>query len=168
MVSSTRATLRYTSGFLGTFQGKIWPGPKISKNIPKTAKIEGYNTRSVHFRGPSSDRHGIPPRAIRGHCKGVMWFGTNIWMHLRSVRGNFGFTRNEQMWCSEAFRGNTNGVKHPRNVTSHVGLPKNGSGENMTRLGEVQKCLKTTKIECYNTRFRNFLWHELRTPRDAS
>ena len=50
-----------------------------------------------------------------------------------------GFTRNEQMGCSEAFRGNANGSKHPRNFTSHVGTPQNVSSENMTRPGELQK-----------------------------
>ena len=44
--------------------------------------------------------------------------------------------------CSEAFRENANGVKHPCNVTSHVGTPKNVLGENMAWSGEVQKCRK--------------------------
>ena len=44
----------------------------------------------------------------------------------------------------EAFQGNTG--KHLRNITSHVDFPRNVSGENMTRLREVQK---TTKIEGY-------------------
>ena len=39
----------------------------------------------------------------------------------------------------EALRGNTNGAKHTCNVTSHVGTPRNVSGENMTRLGEFKK-----------------------------
>ena len=51
-----------------------------------------------------------------------------------------GFTINEQMGCSETFRGNTNDAKHPRNVTSHIGFPMNVSGENMAMPGEVQKC----------------------------
>ena len=33
------------------------------------------------------------------------------------------------MGCSDAFRGNANGAKYLRNVTSHVGAPKNISGE---------------------------------------
>ena len=45
------------------------------------------------------------------------------------------------MGCySEAIRGNANGVKHPRNVTSHAGLPRNVSDENMTRPDDLQKC----------------------------
>ena len=56
------------------------------------------------------------------------------------------FMRNEQMVCLEAFRGTTNGAKHPRNIISHVGLPRNVSRENTTRPGEV-------KIEGYDTRF---------------
>ena len=38
----------------------------------------------------------------------------------------------------------------------------------MTRHRKVQKCLKTTKIEGYNTRFRTSPRPELRTSRDAS
>ena len=45
----------------------------------------------------------------------------------------------------EAFRGNTNGAKNPRNVTSHVGLPRNVSGENMTRSEKVQTCPKNSQ-----------------------
>ena len=56
-----------------------------------------------------------------------------------------GFTRNEQMGCSEDFRGNANGVEHPRKVTSHVDTPMNVSGENMTRPGKVQKCPKNNQ-----------------------
>ena len=53
---------------------------------------------------------------------------------------NVGFTRNEKMGFSEAFRGNTNGAKHPRNATSYAGFLRNNvSGENMSRLGEAQK-----------------------------
>ena len=80
-----------------------------------------------------------------------------------------GFTRNEQMGYLEAFRGNENGVKHTRNVRSHVDIPRNFSEENMTRLEKVKKNIpKTTKIEGYNTRFRTFLGLEPRTPGDAS
>ena len=45
----------------------------------------------------------------------------------------------------EAFGANTNGAKHERNVTSHVGFPRNILGENMTWPGEVQKCPKNSK-----------------------
>nr|ACY01935.1 hypothetical protein [Beta vulgaris] len=87
------------------------------------------------FRGPSFGCHWMPPRDVGGHWKGVMWLGTNMWMPLRSFRDKFGwevigkescglericgclyvhfemgFTRNEQMGCLEAFRGNTNRV----------------------------------------------------------
>ena len=57
----------------------------------------------------------------------------------------FGFTRNEQMGCSETFRCNKNGAKHPCNVKSHVDIPRNVSGENMTRLGEVKKSPKNNQ-----------------------
>ena len=50
-----------------------------------------------------------------------------------------GFTRNEQIVCLEVIQVNINGAKHSMNVTSHVGLPKNVSGENMIRFENVQK-----------------------------
>ena len=49
------------------------------------------------------------------------------------------------MRCSEAFRGNENGVKHSRNVTSRFGTPRNVLGENKKMLRIVQKCLKNNK-----------------------
>ena len=45
----------------------------------------------------------------------------------------------------ESFRGNVNCAKDSHNVTSHVGTPKNVSGENMTRPGEVKNVPKTAK-----------------------
>ena len=72
------------------------------------------------------------------------------------------------MGCSKDFRDNANGAKHLFNVTSHVGTPKNVSGQNMTRSGENKKNVaKTAKIEGYNTSFRTFPGSDLRTPRDA-
>ena len=65
-----------------------------------------------------------------------------LYIHFEAI---LDFTRNEQMGCSEAFRGSEIGVKHPRNVTSHVGTPRNVSGENMTRPIEVQKCRKNSQ-----------------------
>ena len=61
------------------------------------------------------------------------------------------------MGCSEAFRGKANSAKHPRNVTSQFGTPRNILGENMTRPGVVKKCTKNTKIEGYYTSFSKFL-----------
>ena len=60
-----------------------------------------------------------------------------IYVHFKA---KLGFTRNEQMGCLEIFRGNANGAKHPRNITSHVGFPRNVLGENMARAGEFQNC----------------------------
>ena len=51
MVPSTRITLKVTSVLLGMFHEKIWPCPDKSKNVPKTAKIEGNNTRFLEFSG---------------------------------------------------------------------------------------------------------------------
>ena len=63
-------------------------GTKMSKNQPKLKVI--LHAFRV-FQSPSSEHHGMPPRAIGGHWKGVMWLGINIWMSLRSFRGNFRF-----------------------------------------------------------------------------
>ena len=60
----------------------------MSQKLPKLKII-------IHafglYRGTSSERHGMPPREMGGHLKGVMWLGKNIWMHLRSLRDNFWF-----------------------------------------------------------------------------
>ena len=58
-----------------------------------------------------------------------------LYVHFEEI---LGFTRNEQMGYSEAFRGNPNAAKYPRNVTRHVGFLGNVSGENITRFREVQ------------------------------
>ena len=110
------------SAILGTFWEKIWPGPEKSKNVPKTAKIEGYNTRFRTFLGSRSERHEMPPKDMWGHWKWVMWLGTNMWMPLCSFRDNFRFHEKWTNGISEDFRDNTNGVKHPCNVTSTVRL----------------------------------------------
>ena len=65
--------------------------PEKVKNVIKTVKIEGYNTRFRTFPSQSSEHHGMRCRAMEGHSKRVMWLGTNVWMPLRSLRGNFGF-----------------------------------------------------------------------------
>ena len=56
-----------------------------------------------------------------------------------------GFSRNEQMGCLKGFWSDTNGVKHPRNITSHFSFPRNVSGENMARPGVVKKCTKNNQ-----------------------
>ena len=145
MVSSTRATSHVTSAILGMFWEKIWPVPEKSIHVPKIAKIEGYNTRFVLSWSPSSERHAMTPRGMGGHRKGVMWLGTNMWMHLCSFQAVLGFKRNEHMECLKAFWANTNDAKHLRNVTIYIGFPWNISGENRGRPGEVQKCPKNSQ-----------------------
>ena len=51
MVASTRATLQVTSELLVMFQEKIRQGAEKYKNIAKTAKNEGCNTRFPTFPG---------------------------------------------------------------------------------------------------------------------
>ena len=65
-----------------------------------------------------------------------------LYVHFETV---LGFTRNEQMGCLKAFRDNTNGAKHPHNVTSHFGFPINILEENKASPGEVQKCPKNNQ-----------------------
>ena len=167
-MTSTRTMIQVTSALLGMFREKIWLGPVKSKNVSKIAKFEGYNTRIRTFSGlelrtpwdASFDHDGSLERSH------VAW-SEYIYVHFETI---LGFTRNEQMGCLEAFRGNANGVKHTRNVTSHVGILRNNVfGENITRPVEVQKCRKNCQNwRLYNTRFRTFLGSEFRTSRDAS
>ena len=65
--------------------------PGEVKNVSKTDKIEGYNTQFQTFSRPEFRTPQDPSRAMGGHCKGVKWLRTIIWMPLRSFRGNFGF-----------------------------------------------------------------------------
>ena len=60
MVSNTHTTLQVTFAFLGTFCEKIRPDLEKSKNVLKTAKIEGYNTR---FRTFPRNEFRMPPDA---------------------------------------------------------------------------------------------------------
>ena len=53
------------------------------------------------------------------------------------------------MGCSEAFRGNENGVTYPRNITSHIGTPRNVSEEIWPSPRRSENDPKTTKIEGY-------------------
>ena len=43
MVSSTRATLHVLSALIAMFSKENMTSPGDVKNVPKTAKIEGYN-----------------------------------------------------------------------------------------------------------------------------
>ena len=64
---------------------------EVQKRPKKQPKLKVIIHAFGISRGPSSERHGMPPKAMGGHRKGVMWLGTNIWMPLRSFRGNFRF-----------------------------------------------------------------------------
>ena len=99
---TTRLTLQVTSALLWKFREEIWSGLQKSKNVPKTAKIEGYNTRFRTFLGLSSKLHGTPRRGMGGLWKGVMWLGTNMWMPLCSFQCNFWF---HEKWTNGVFRG---------------------------------------------------------------
>ena len=139
------------------------------KNVPKTAKIEGYIIHAFGLsqgRAPNTTGYLLGTWEVIGkESCGLERICGCIYDHFETI---LGFTRNEQIGCSNAFRGNTNCTKHPHNITNHIGTPRNVSGEHMTRLGKVQNVPKTTKIEGYNTRFRSFSGPELWTRRDAS
>ena len=140
MVPSTRAMLKVMLDFQGTFREKIWPSPEKSKNVPKTAEIEGYIIHGFWIsRGPCSERHVMPSRDMGGHRKGVMWLGKKMRMPLRSFRGNFGFHEKWTNGVFEAFQGNKNGVKHPDYVTSYVATPRNFSAEKYDQAGRSPK-----------------------------
>ena len=169
MVPSTRATLEVTSALLVMFRKKIWAGPEKSKNVAKTAKIEGYNTRfwtspRFELRTPrdASEGHGV-------HWKWVMWLGTNIWMPLCSFRGNFRF---HVKWTNGVFRGFSRQHKWCQETEQRYKSRSAILGTFQEKIWpgpEMSKNVpKTAKIEGYNTRFRTFRRFELRASRDAS
>ena len=146
IVQSTRTTLQVTSAFLRTFREKIWRGPQKSKKCPKNSRNwRLYYTFFGLFPGPELRTPRIPPRGMGGHWKAVTCLGSNMWMHLRSLRGSFRF---HEKWTNEVFRGLSSQCKlcqaHVR-VTSHDGTPRNVLGENMTRIGKVTKCPKNSQ-----------------------
>ena len=149
MVSSTRGTLQVMSALLWMFREKIWPGPKSPKISQKQPKLKVIIHAFGLSRGPSSESHGIPHRDMGGHWKWVMWIGTNMWMPLCSFRDNFGFHEKWKKWDVQRLYEAMQMVLSTRGtslqLTSHVGTPMNVSGENMTSLGEVQKCPKNSK-----------------------
>ena len=52
MVPSICAMLQVTLALVGIIQEKIRSGPKKSKTVPKTFKVEGYYTRFRTFTRP--------------------------------------------------------------------------------------------------------------------
>ena len=89
-------------------------------------------------------------------------------MHLRSFRGNFEFHEKWTNGVLEAFRSNTNDPKHPGNITSDNGIPRNISGEKYDQAWISPKIpQKQPKIEGYNTHFCTFPWPEIQTARGA-
>ena len=102
MVLSTCATLQVTSALLGTFQEKILPSLEKSKNVPKTAKIEGYNTRFRISQGPSYGRHGMPLRTwkviVKESC-GLERICGCLYVHFEA---NLGF---HEKWANGVFKG---------------------------------------------------------------
>ena len=106
MIPSTRATLQVTSAFLGTFREKIWPGPEKFKHVPKTAKIEGYNSRFRTFpdRARATDTTECLLEiweVIENDSCALEQICGCLYVHFESI---LGFTINEQMRCSEAFQ----------------------------------------------------------------
>ena len=145
MVPSTHAKLQVMSALLWIFEEKILPGPKKSKNVPKTAKIEDYIHTFGLSRGLSFKHYEMPPRDMGGHWKeacGLEQIYGCLYVLFETI---LGLSRNEQMGCSKAFRGNANGAEHPRKVISYDGTPMNVTRENMTRPKKVQKFHKNSQ-----------------------
>ena len=118
--------MRCLDAFRGIVNDVKYPRNVTSHVInPKNVSRENMTRRR---RSPK-----LPHRGMGGHCKGICGF---IYVYFEAILSS---TRNEQMRSSKPFRGNANGAKHPRNVISHIGSPKNVSRENMTRPGEIQK-----------------------------
>ena len=108
--------------------------PGEVKNVPKTAKIEGYYTC---FRTISGPELWTPRDSSYGHVSSlemshVAW---NKYVDVFTfISRQFWVSREINKWgCLKAFRYNANCAKDPRNVTSHVGIPRNASGENIVR-----------------------------------
>ena len=125
MVPITQTMLQVMLALLGTFWDKNMTGPGEVRKYPKNNLNWRLYTPFEFSRGLSFGRHRMLPRDLGDHWKEVMWLGTNMWMPLRSFRGNFGFHEKWTNGVLEAFRGNGNGAKHPDYVTSHVGTLRN-------------------------------------------
>ena len=145
MVPSIHAALQVTSAFLGTFRKKYDP----AKRSPKMSQKQQKMLVIIHAFGlswawaPNATGSLLGTWEVHGkESCGLERICGCLYVHCEII---LGFTRNEQMGCSEAFQGNANGAKHPRNVTSHVSFPRNVSGKNMTRPGEFQKYRKNSQ-----------------------
>ena len=73
-VASQVGTPRNVSGENMTRHGEVEKCPKNGQKVI----IHAFGLA----RGPSSELHGMPPRAMRGHWKVVMWLETNIWIRF--------------------------------------------------------------------------------------
>ena len=116
-----------------------------TRKSPKMSQKQSIMNVIIHAfglsRDPTSERNATGCllrtwEVIGKECCGLERICGCLYVHFETI---LGFLRNEQMWCSETFRSNVNGTKHPCNVTRYFGFPRNVSGENMTRPGEVQK-----------------------------
>ena len=137
---------------------------RSNKYVPKTAKIEGYNTRFRTFLG-------LELRTSRdtslGHVRSLK-MSHKAWNEyidaFTFISRQFWVSREmNKCGCSEAFRGKANGpsTRTTLKVTSSLlGLFR----EKIKPGPEKSKCVKTAKIEGYNTHFLTFLGPELWTP----
>ena len=94
-ITSHISTSKNVSGENMTRPGEL---NKMSPKQPKLKVIHGFELS----RGPSSERHRMPPMPMGGHWKAVMWLGTNVCMPLHSFRGNLMF---HEKWTNRLFRG---------------------------------------------------------------
>ena len=120
--------------------------------------------------GPRSGWHGVLSRDMGcRHWQTVKWLGTDIWIHLCSFWGNFGF---HYKWTNAVFKGFSRQCKWceiPAQCYKSRRLSKESFKKIWWPCPENSKIdPKTANIEGYNTRFRIFSGPELGMPRDAS
>ena len=144
---------RLSYELFGRKYDETWKSKKKSQKHPKLKVI-------IHAFGlsrrPISERHGLLPGAIRGHGKGVMWLGTNIWMPLRSFRVNFMF---QEKWTNGVFKGFSRQLKWCQAFVNRYKsrrLSLELFGKKYDQLRRSPKISQNNQNEGYNTRFRPF------------
>ena len=146
IVPRTRATLQVNSETPRNISGENMTRPGDVKKCPKNR--QNWKLQYIiwdFLEAWALNTAGCllgPWEFIGKESCGLEWIYGCLYIHFEPI---LDFMRNEQIGCSVDFQANANGVKHTRNVTSHVGTPRNVSGENMTRPEKVQKCRENSQ-----------------------
>ena len=153
--------------FVWMFREEIWSGPKKSKNVPKTAKIEGYNSRFRTFPWPEirMARDAFYRYEMSFKSSQVAW---NEYMDAFTFILRQYWVSLEMKKCGVQRLFEPMQMVRNTRATLQVTSPFLGTfQENMTISWESKNVLKIDNIEGYNTRFSIFSGPELRTPWDA-